>query len=122
MPLIDLRQARKEIRLRRVLELLGWRPRERRGEQVRGACPLHAATAPRSRSFSAHLGRGVWHCFRCEASGNALELWARATGQSLYQAVLDLCDRLGREVPWLQPVRSASCEGDKTDVIERSSG
>ena len=95
MPLVDLGRARSEIRLAVVLELLGWQPPERCGEQVRGPCPLHGPTSSRSRSFSAHLGRGVWHCFRCGASGNALELWARATGQGLYQAVLDLYDRLG---------------------------
>ena len=113
MPLVDLRQARREIRLSRVLELLGWQPRERHGEQVRGACPLHGSTSPRSRSFSAHLGRGVWRCFRCDASGNALELWARATGQGLHRAVLDLYDRLGREVPWLRPVRPATTQEGK---------
>ena len=122
MPLVDLGRARSEIRLAVVLELLGWQPPERCGEQVRGPCPLHGPTSSRSRSFSAHLGRGVWHCFRCGASGNALELWARATGQGLYQAVLDLYDRLGQEVPWLQPVRRATTIQEKADVIERSSG
>jgi DNA primase len=122
MPLVDLRQARREIRLGWVLEMLGWQPREGRGEQVRGACPLHGSTSPRSRSFSAHLGRGVWHCFRCEASGNALELWARTTGQSLYQAVLDLYERLGREVPWLVAVRAKTSPQEKRDAIDRSSG
>ena len=122
MPLVDLRQARGEIRPSRVLELLGWRPRERRGEQVRGACVLHGSTSLRSRSFSAQLGRGVWHCFRCGASGNALELWAMATGQNLYQAVLDLYDRLGQEVPWLQSARPEITVQEKTDVIDRSSG
>jgi DNA primase len=119
MPLLDLRQARQQIRLGWVLGLLGWRPREHHGEQVRGACPLHGSTSPRSRSFSAHLGRGVWHCFRCGAAGNALELWARVTGQGLYQAVLDLYDRLGQEVPWLEPVRAATSIQEKRDVIER---
>jgi DNA primase len=122
MPLVDLRQARREIRLGRVLELLGWQPRERRGEQARRPCPLHGSTSPRSRSFSAQLGRGVWHCFRCGASGNALELWAQATGLGLYQAVLDLYDRLGLEVPWLQPIRPATTVQEKTDAIGRSSG
>ena len=121
MPLVDMRQARREIRLGWVLGLLGWRPRERKGEQVRGACPLHGSTSPRSRSFAAHLGRGVWQCFRCQAAGNALELWARATGQGLYQAVLDLYDRLGQEVPWLQSVHPAITVQEKT-AIERSSG
>jgi DNA primase len=122
MPLVDLRQARRDLRLGWVLGLLGWRPWQRRGEQARGACPLHGSTAPRSRSFSAHLGRGVWNCFRCGASGNALDLWARATGQGLYPAVLDLYDRLGQDVPWLQPVRPATVPGEKKDVIGRPNG
>ena len=120
MPLVDLRQARVEIRLSRVLGLLGWRQRERRGEQVRGACPLHGSTSPRSRSFSAQLGRGVWHCFRCGASGNALELWAKVTGQKLYQAVLELYDRLGQPVPWLRRARPAPVRGDTRDALGKT--
>ena len=119
MPLVDFRRARGEIRLAWVLGQLGWQARECRGEQVRGACPLHGSTSARSRSFSAHLGRGLWHCFRCGASGNALELWARATGLGLYQAVLELYDRLGREVPWLQLARPAASAQEEKDVIDR---
>jgi hypothetical protein len=103
MPLIDLRQARCEIRLAAVLELLGWRARERCGEQVRGPCPVHRSASPESRSFSAHLGKGAWRCFACEACGNALELWARVSCLRLYPAVLELYRRLGRDVPWLRP-------------------
>jgi hypothetical protein len=119
MPLVDLRQARREIRLGWVLGLLGWHERERRGEQVRGACPLHGPTSPRSRTFSAHLGRGVWQCFRCRASGNVLDLWAKVTGQGLYPSVLDLYDRLGRGVPWLRPVTPARLKKEKEDDIDR---
>ena len=117
MPLLDFRQARSEIQLAWVLGLLRWQTRERRGEQVRGACPLHGSASPRSRSFSAHLGRGVCQCFGCGAAGNALDLWARATGQGLYPAVLDLYDRLGRPVPWLRRPRPATLMGDKTDGL-----
>jgi DNA primase len=102
MPLIDLRVARAEIRLATVLELLHWQARERRGEQVRGPCPVHGSSTPGSRSFSAHLGRNVWRCFRCEAGGNALDLWVRVTQQELYPAVLELYRQLGRTVPWLE--------------------
>ena len=120
MSLIDFRQARSEVQLGRVLELLGWQPRQRHGAQVRGACPLHGSTSPRSRSFSAHLGRGAWQCFRCGASGNALELWALATGQRLYPAVLDLYDRLGQPVPWLRRPRPVTPVGGKTDGIGKT--
>lgn len=105
MPLLDLRRARAEVRLSEVLELLGWQSRVRVGVQVRGSCPVHGSQRPTSRTFSAHLDRGVWHCFRCGASGNALDLWAQVTGQGIYEAVLDLYRRLGRAVPWLEPTK-----------------
>jgi DNA primase len=103
MPLLDFRQARTEVRLQDVLQLLGWTARSRVGAQVRGACPVHRSQSPTSRAFSAHLGRGIWQCFRCGARGNALELWARVTGQGIYPAVLDLYRRLGHAVPWVHP-------------------
>jgi CHC2 zinc finger len=109
MPLIDFRQARAEVRLAAVLELLRWRAREGRGAQVRGPCPVHGSSSPGSRSFAAHLGKGAWRCFVCGARGNALDLWARATGQALYPAVLELYRQLGRAVPWLG--RPAAEEG-----------
>ena len=120
MPLLDFRQARSEIRLAWVLGLLRWQAREGRGGQVRGACPLHGSASPRSRSFSAHLGRGVWQCFRCGAAGNALDLWARVTGQGLYPAVRQLYERLGRPVPWLGPVAPPAVTRGKTDARGRT--
>ncbi len=105
MPLIDLRRARAEVRLSEVLELLGWQPRVRVGMQVRGPCPVHGSQTATSRAFSAHRERGVWHCFRCGGSGNALDLLAQVTGQGIYEAVLDLYRRLGRAVPWLPPTK-----------------
>jgi len=103
VPPIDSRQARREVRLAVVLDLLNWHARERDGFQVRGPCPVHGSSSPSSRSLSAHLGRGVWRCFRCGASGNALDLWARVSGQQLYPATLELYRRLGRTPPWLPP-------------------
>ena len=102
MPGIDYREARLRLRLAEVLELSGFAPRWRRGAQVRGPCPIHGAQSPRSRSFAAHVGKGLWHCFGCGACGNALDLWATLTRQGLHAATIDLCRRLGREVPWLR--------------------
>ncbi len=99
MPGIDFRQARQEIRLAEVLTLLDYRLRQRCGEQLRGPCPVHGSHSPTSRCFAAHLGRNVWHCFRCGAGGNALDLWAALTKQGIYEAVLDLYRRLGRTPP-----------------------
>jgi DNA primase len=102
MPAIDYREARARLRLAAVLELLGYEPRWRQGEQIRGPCPLHGSRSPSSRVFAAHLGKNVYHCFRCGAGGNALDLWAAVRHLTLHAAVLDLCQRLGQPAPWLQ--------------------
>jgi DNA primase len=101
MPGIDYRAARVQVRLAEVLDLLDFVPRQRRGDQMRGPCPVHRSATPTSRVFAAHLERNIWHCFRCGRGGNALDLWAAVSRQPLYLAVLDLYQRLGREVPWL---------------------
>jgi hypothetical protein len=102
MPGIDFRQVRANVCMAEVLELLGFVILERSGDQVRGECPLHEASqAGKHRSFSAHLSRGIFRCFKCGASGNPLDLWAKATKQSTYEAALDLCARLNKETPWL---------------------
>jgi len=101
MPGIDFWEVRARLPLAAVLDLVGFVPHRRIGDQVRGPCPVHGSRGPHRRSFAAHLGRGVWHCFRCGAGGNVLDLWVAVTRQPLHAAALDLCGRLGREVPWL---------------------
>ena len=101
MPGIDLGAARAQVGLAEVLQLLGFEPRSRSGDQVRGPCPVHRSRTPTSRAFAAHLGKGVWHCFRCGAGGNVLDLWVAVTRQDLHAAVIDVYRRLGRDVPWL---------------------
>ncbi len=108
-PGIDYRRVRSQIRLAKVLELIGCRSRRIVGQQWRGPCPLHGSRLPTSRSFAAHLGKNVYHCFRCGSAGNALDLWAAWTRQHLHAAVLDLCQRLGQDVPWL-PARQTAKE------------
>ena len=103
---IDFRVLRSQVGMAAVLELLGFVPRQRRGNQVRGACPVHQPhrtgdPLAGGRSFSAHLGNHVYRCFHCRSSGNQLDLWAAATRQPLYQAAIALCERLHRPVPQL---------------------
>ena len=106
MPALDFREARSRLQLAEVLNLLGFEPTCRRGDQVRGPCPVHRSRTPASRSLAAHLGKNAWHCFGCGAGGNALDLWVAVTRQPLHAAVIDLYTRLGREVPWLQRART----------------
>jgi len=100
-PAIDFAALRGIVTMAAVLHLLGFQPRSTRGAQQRGPCPLHGSTSGTSRCFSANLEDHTFHCFKCGRSGNALDLWAYATQQSVYDAALDLCQRLNFPVPQL---------------------
>jgi DNA primase len=108
MPAIDYRRARAQFRLAEVLALIDYQPRWRHGPQWRGPCPLHGSCSARSRVFAVHLGKNLFHCFRCGAGGNALDLWAALRRLPLHAAVLDLCQRLHQPVPWLDHAKPTS--------------
>ncbi len=100
MPGVDFARVRTEIRMEQVLNLLGFQPSHRSGVQWYGPCPLHESRPGRGRSFSVNVALGRYYCHGCHSHGNQLELWAAARKLSLYQAAIDLCYRLGRDVPW----------------------
>ena len=101
MPAIDFSQLRAVIPMAEVLQLLGFEAVRSDGNQVRGRCPLHGSEDD-NRVFSANLAKQAFRCFKCGAAGNHLDLWAKATNKPLYEAALDLCGRLNRDIPWLQ--------------------
>lgn len=98
---IDFNAVRSVVSMAAVLDLLGFVPAQRRGDQLRGPCPVHRPPSPRSRSFSINLAKNACRCFHCGLSGNQLDLWAKATRQPLYQAAIDLCEKLHRPLPRL---------------------
>jgi transposase InsO family protein len=102
-PAIDFAAVHAAIPIAAVLQLLGFTARSTRGAQLRGPCPLHGSTAGTSRCFAANLDQHIFHCFKCGRSGNALDLWAQATQQTIYDAALDLCQRLAIPLPTLPP-------------------
>lgn len=102
MPGIDFDLLRSRITLAQVLDLVGFRSVVRSGDQLRGPCPVHLSNSPQSKSFPANLSTNRYRCFKCGSAGGQLELWAAMQGISVYQAALDLCDRLGVETPWIQ--------------------
>ena len=106
-PAIDFAALRTLITMSAVLQLLGFRSRSCHGAQQRGPCPLHGSTSGTSRCFSVNLEQHTFHCFKCGRSGNALDLWAHATGQTAYDAALDLCQRLQLPLPELTAQKPA---------------
>jgi putative transposase len=100
-PAIDFAAVRAALTMAAVLQLLGFQPNSSRGAEQRGPCPLHGFTSGTSRCFSANLAQHAFHCFKCGRSGNALDLWAHAQRLTIYDAAIDLCNRLNIALPTL---------------------
>lgn len=101
MPGVDFNRLRADITMEEVLNLLRFQPSKQSGNQWYGCCPLHHCSSSRSRVFSVNVATGRYYCHQCKSHGNQLELWATVTNLSLHQAAIDLCETLGREVPWI---------------------
>lgn len=101
VPGIDFNTLRNEIQIQQVLDLIGFQPSTKATNQLRGPCPIHQSSSAGSRSFSVSLAKQRFYCHRCGAHGNALELWAAVYRQDIYRATLQLCQAVGRDVPWI---------------------
>jgi len=97
MPGIDYAAVRARVSLGDVLELLGFEPMMRRGDYLRGPCPLHCSRDPRA--FVVDLNINRYYCQACKSFGNQLDLWSRVQKRQIFPATEDLCRRLNIEVP-----------------------
>jgi len=95
MSRLDYAAIRERISIRQVLALIGYQPTQVRGDQWRGPCPFRSdPTDRRLNCFSVNVQRNLFRCFRCQRSGNQLDLWSESTGLTLYEATLELCRQL----------------------------
>lgn len=68
---------------------------KRSGSSLKGLCPFHGEKTP---SFYVQPDRGFYHCFGCQASGDAITFFMRIEGHSFPEAVRILAERAGVEV------------------------
>jgi DNA primase len=122
MPGVRFADVRARVTMIEVLGLIGFVPSETSGDQVRGPCPVHRSDTPLGRSFSANLRLHIYRCFKCGSSGNHLDLYASVTELSLFNAAVELCERLRREVPWVLEVRSSRSRLTDRSTPGRSHG
>jgi DNA primase len=69
---------------------------KRSGRGFLGLCPFHQEKTP---SFHVDPERGFFHCFGCNAGGNAFTFLMRVTGATFPEAVRTLAARAGVAVP-----------------------
>ena len=66
------------------------------GATHKGLCPFHGEKTP---SFTVSASRQTYHCFGCGVHGNAIGFLMEHSGLSFVDAVRDLAQQLGMQVP-----------------------
>ncbi len=69
---------------------------QRAGREWKACCPFHNEKTP---SFTVNDEKGFFHCFGCSAHGDAIRWLTDARGLTFMDAVKELADAAGMEVP-----------------------
>jgi putative transposase len=107
---LNIAELRRQVSITQVLRHLGYLDSlQGAGPQRRGPCPLHDLPSDRHRSFSVHLGKGLFPCFHpeCQAQGNTLDLWAAYHRLPIGQAAENLANTF---VPHLTSTEKSATE------------
>ncbi len=97
-----------------IVELISEKVELKRvGSQYRGLCPFHREKTP---SFYVSPDLGVYHCFGCGASGNAITFVMETEGLSYREAVEYLARKFNIPFEWEK--KREKKEGDLYDIMD----
>jgi len=80
---------------------------QRAGNEWKACCPFHDEKTP---SFYVNDGKGFYHCFGCEAHGDAIRWLTENQGLAFMDAVKELAVQAGMELPAPDPAYAARAE------------
>src|SRR5688500_3039156 len=98
-----------ELRSRTLLSALLGRTLklQRAGREWKTCCPFHNEKTP---SFYVNDEKGFYHCFGCSAHGDAIRWLTDARGLPFMDAIKELAEAAGIEVPAADPASQARAE------------
>jgi DNA primase len=98
-----------ELRSRTLLSALIARTLKitKAGREFKGCCPFHNEKTP---SFYVNDDKGFYHCFGCSAHGDAIRWMTDQRGLGFMDAVKELADAAGMEVPAPDPRAAEKAE------------
>ena len=80
-----------------VVDIVGrYVPLKKGGANFMGLCPFHSEKSP---SFTVSPSKQFYHCFGCGKNGNAIGFMMDHVGMSFVEAVHDLAQQYGLQVP-----------------------
>ena len=102
-----------ELRARTTLSALIGRSIKvtKAGREHKACCPFHNEKTP---SFTINDEKGFYHCFGCGAHGDAIRWMTDQRGLSFMDAVKELADAAGMQVPAPDPRAAAKAERANT--------
>jgi DNA primase len=102
-----------ELRARTTLSALIGRSMKliKAGREYKGCCPFHNEKTP---SFYVNDEKGFYHCFGCSAHGDAIRWMTDQRGLGFMDAVKELADAAGMQVPAPDPKAAAKAERANT--------
>ena len=109
-----------------VVEVVGRHVQLKKGgANFMGLCPFHGEKSP---SFSVSPSKQFFHCFGCGKHGNAVGFLMEHTGVGFVEAVKDLAQQVGLQVPQedLSPQQRAQAAEQRqkqatlNDVLEKA--
>lgn len=112
-----------ELRVRTSLSALVQRSGvslKKAGREWKGCCPFHQEKTP---SFYVNDEKSFYHCFGCEAHGDAIRWLTDHDGMQFLDAVQQLAEAAGMEMPARDPAaaqREKARQGN-VDIMERIS-
>jgi DNA primase len=108
-----------ELRARTALSALVGRTLKltKAGREFKACCPFHNEKTP---SFYVNDEKGFWHCFGCGVHGDAIRWLTDQRGLPFMDAVKELAEAAGMEVPAADPRAQAKAERANSlyDVME----
>jgi len=103
-----------------IVELIGSRvPLKKAGREYKACCPFHDEKTP---SFWVSPDKQFYHCFGCGAHGSALGFLMQHDQLPFPEAVEELANRLGLEVPHEGGSPAPRASEDLTDLLGRVAG
>jgi len=109
-----------------VVEIVGrYVQLKKGGANFMGLCPFHGEKSP---SFSVSPAKQFYHCFGCGKNGNAISFLMEHVGMTFLEAVKDLAQQFGMQVPEddASPQDRARAAGQRdkrnslSDVLEKA--
>jgi DNA primase len=110
-----------------VVEIVGrYVQLKKGGANYMGLCPFHGEKSP---SFSVSPSKQFYHCFGCGKNGNAIGFLMEHAGMNFVEAVKDLAQQYGMQVPEedaspqdrARAAQQREKQATLTDVLEKAS-